>query len=112
MESTQHEIVIGRKENGELTNQLTTGAAFLNDGESYYAIRLMMFPNQSYYLTKNYESSNRYTVFAKLIKTEDGIKFQNPVGSGRLSVELSAYLEIYFPVLRTQMFMCLFPVAS
>jgi hypothetical protein len=112
MESTQHEILIGRKENGELRNQLIAGASFLNDGESFYTIRLMMFPNQAYYLTKNHESTNRYTVFSKFIKTENGIKFQNPVGSGRLSVELSAYLEIYFPVIRSQMFMCLYPTAS
>jgi hypothetical protein len=109
LQTTKHEIVIGRKQNGELTNALATGQAFLREGDNYYTVKLMMFPGQTYYLVKNKDSHDRYTVFAKQVKTEDTMKFQNPVGSGRLSLELSSHLEIYFPVIRSQMFMCLFP---
>jgi hypothetical protein len=108
-QTTKHEIVIGRKQNGELANALVAGQAFLREGDSFYVVKLMMFPGQTYYLTKNRESHDRYTVFAKIVKTEDSVKFQNPVGSGRLSLELASYLELYFPVLRSQMFMSLFP---
>jgi len=109
LQTTKHEIVIGRKQENELTNVLTSGQAFLREGDAFYTVKLMMFPGQTYYLVKNRESHDRYTVFAKQVKSDDAIKFQNPVGSGRLSQELSSYLEIYFPVIRSQMFMCLFP---
>ncbi len=105
----KHEILIGRKQDGELTKTLVAGQAFLNEGDNFYTVKLMMFPGQTYYLMKNKDSQDRYTVFAKQVKTEDTMKFQNPVGSGRLSEDLTAYLEIYFPVIRSQMFMCLFP---
>lgn len=109
LQTTKHEIVIGRKQDGELTNPLATGQAFLREGDSYYTVKLMMFPGQTYYLTKNKDSCDRYTIFSKQVKTDDTMKFQNPVGSGRLSQDLSAYLELYFPVIRSQMFMCLYP---
>lgn len=109
LQSTKHEIVIGRKQDGALFNVLTAGHAFLREGDNFYTIKLMMFPGQTYYLSKNRDSYDRYTVFAKQVKIEDTLKLQNPVGSGRLSQELSSHLEIYFPVLRSQMFMSLFP---
>ena len=108
-QTTKYELVTGRKYNGELTNALVAGQAFLREGQTFYTIKIMMFPGQTYYLTKNKDSHDRYTVFAKIVSTEETIKFQNPVGSGRLSTDLSSYLEFYFPVLRTQMFMSLFP---
>lgn len=110
-QSTKHEIVIGRKQNGEIANQLVAGQAFLREGETFYTVKLMMFPGQTYYLTKNKDSQDRYTVFAKQVQNDGAVKFQNPVGSGRLSQEVPMYLEIYFPVLRSQMFMSLFPSA-
>lgn len=112
VQTTKHEIVIGRKQDSQLVNTLATGQAFLREGDSYYTVKLMMFPGQTYYLVKNRDSHDRYTVFAKQVKTEESVKFQNPVGSGRLSQELSSYLELYFPVIRSQMFMCLFPSES
>jgi hypothetical protein len=111
-QTTKHEIVLGRKQEGTLVNQLAAGQAFLNEGDNFYTVKLMMFPGQTYYMVKNRDSQERYTVYAKLLKNEDAVKFQNPVGSGRLSVELPSYLELYFPVLRAQMFMCLFPVTA
>jgi hypothetical protein len=38
-----------------------------------------------------------------------GVRFQNPVGSGRLSEEEKDYLEIRFPLLAGHLFMSLFP---
>ena len=112
-QTKKHELYIGRKENGKLAKPLVAGQAFIREGESYYTVKLMMFPGQTYYLVKNKDSYDRYTVYAKMVKTEnDEVKLQNPVGSGRLSLDLGSYLEIYFPVLRSQMFMCLFPVAE
>jgi len=108
--STRYEIVIGKKAEGELHRPLVCGHAFLHEGDTYYTIKLMIFPGQSYYLTKKRDSQDSYTIFSKLVRTESGVKFQNPVGNGRLNADLATHLEIYFPVLRSQMFMCLFPV--
>lgn len=108
-QSTRYEILIGKKQDGELQKSLISGHAFLMEGDSHYTVKLMMFPGQTYYLTKNRDSHDRYTVFSKLVQYDQESRFQNPVGSGRLSSELGSYLEIYFPVLKSQMFMCLYP---
>lgn len=112
MNCTKYELFTGRKVDRELVKPLVAGQAFLKDDENFYTVKLMMFLGQTYYMVKNKDSSDRYTVFAKQVKTESGMKFQNPVGSGRLSEELSSFLEIYFPVLRAQLFMSLYPTAS
>lgn len=109
MEGTKYDLVIGRKLKNQLVNTLATGQCFLNEGEGHYVVKLMMFPGQTYYMVKNRHSTDRYTIFAKLIREEGSIRFQNPVGSGRLSDDLSTHMELYFPVLRSQMFMSLYP---
>lgn len=107
--TTKHEIVIGCKLRSKLHNTLLAGHAYLREGDRFYSVKLMMFPGQTYYLTKNRDSHDRYTIFSKLVKIGDQLKLQNPVGSGRLTKELSSHLEVYFPVIRSQMFMSLFP---
>lgn len=109
MNGTKYELVVGRKSNKQLANTLAAGQCFLNEGESHYTLKLMMFPGQTYFLVKNRNSPDRYTVFSKVIREEGTVRFQNPVGSGRLSEDLSTHMEIYFPVLRAQMFMSLYP---
>lgn len=109
MYGSRYELVVGRKLNHQLVNTLATGQCFLNEGDDFYTVKLMMFPGQTYYMVKNRNSSDRYTIFAKIIRDEKSVKFQNPVGSGRLTEELSTHMELYFPVLRSQMYMCLFP---
>jgi hypothetical protein len=111
MSVEKYDIVIGRRVEDKLLNTLTTGLSFLNEGEEFYSIKLMMFPGQTYYLAKNRNSPDRYTIFAKLLKDEGTTRFQNPVGSGRLNQDLPSHMELYFPVLRSQMYMCLFPSA-
>lgn len=107
---TKHEIVIGKRNNGQLERPLLTGHAFLNAGEEFYSLKLFMFPGQTYYLVKNRETS-KYTVFAKQVKDDRGCRFQNPVGLAQLLNDVM-YMEIYFPVLRAQMYMSLYPSAS
>src|SRR6185312_17132784 len=98
----------GRKFNGELLDPLPTGQCFLNEGDEFYILKLMMFPGQTYYLVKNRSSADRYTVFAKILRDEGQLKYQNPVGSGKLNADLPSYMEIQFPILRAQMFMNLY----
>ncbi|CAN5418674.1 hypothetical protein BH10BDE1_BH10BDE1_28100 [soil metagenome] len=107
---TKHEIVIGKINSGQIEKPLLTGHAFLNAGDDFYTVKLFMFPGQTYYLVKNREAK-RYTVFAKHIRDERGTRFQNPVGLAQL-MEGVLCIEIYFPVLRSQMYLSLFPSAS
>lgn len=112
MNTTKYELVIGRKENRKLVHPLVAGQCFMNEGEPFYTVKLMMFPGQTYYLSKNKNSADRYTIFSKIVRDEGSTRFQSPVGSGRLTEELPSHMELYFPVLRAQMYMCLFPSSN
>lgn len=106
---TKHDVILGRKEASGLSNVKIAGFAKLNDGEAYYTLKLMMFPEQTYFIVKNKNSHDRYTVFSKKIEDGDQVVFRHPVGSGQLSLEAQSYLEIYFPLTRSQVFMNLYP---
>jgi hypothetical protein len=106
--STKYEIFTGFKKDGNLEAKLPAGAAFLDEGLNYYKIRLMIFPQTTYYLVKNKDAQDRYTVYSKLINEGQNTKFLNPVGGGILDRNLQSYLELKFPVLRAHLFMSLF----
>lgn len=106
--STKYEIFTGFKKDGNLEAKLPAGAAFLDDGLSYYKIRLMIFPQTIYYLVKNKDEQDRYTVYSKMINDGQNVKFLNPIGGGILDRNLQSYLELKFPVLRAHLFMSLF----
>lgn len=108
---TKYEIVIGKLMDGTLVNPMLTGFAVQFEGDSHYVIRFTMFPNIPYYLCKNRDSQTHYTAFAKVVKDPytNEIRFQNPVGSGKLLADLKSHLEIRFPLLGTSVFMNLFP---
>ena len=105
----KHEIYAGFKKENTIEAKLLVGAAFKDTGLSYYKIRLMMFPGYTYYLVKNRDSAERYTVYARSKNEKDHTKFLNPVGSAVLDSKLQSYLEIKFPLLRASMFMSLYP---
>ncbi len=117
---TKFEIYTGFRKDQELQAKLCVGSSFKNDNESYYKIRLMMFPQNVYYLVKNKDSADRYTVYAKLYVPQDHNqdtnkmtspkgRFQNPVGHAVLDSKLQSYLEIKFPMLRLSVYMSLYP---
>ena len=107
----KYELFTGRVSNGMLLHPLLAGFAVHFPNESHYVIRLTMFPNIPYYLCKNRDSQTQYTVFAKTFKeTETNkVRFQNPIGSGKLFPDLKSHLEIRFPLLGASVFMNLFP---
>ena len=100
-------IETGFIKDAELVKPLKVGAAFLSDQESYYTIRLMMFPNQCYYMTKN-QDGGHYTIFSKKIDTNVLPKFLNPVGRGLLDANLKSYLILNFVFPRSTLYMDLF----
>jgi hypothetical protein len=108
VKSTKFEIFTGFKKNGSLEARLSAGAAFLDEGANYYKIRLMIFPQTIYYLVKNKDVYDRYTVYSKLINDGTTTKFLNPVGGGTLDRNLQSYMELKFPVLRAHLFMSLY----
>jgi len=110
-EEAKYEVVIAKAINKVLIHPMLVGFAVQFAGESHYVIRFLMFPSNPYFLIKNRDSQTDYTVFAKLVKEPAGgpIRFQNPVGSGRLLSDLKSHLEIRFPLLGTHVFMNLFP---
>jgi hypothetical protein len=112
-EITKFEMVLAKLIDGKLTQSMLAGFAVQFEGDSHYVIRLTMFPNNPYYLCKNKGSQDGYTVFAKVVKDPDtnAIRFQNPVGSGRLLPETKSHLEIRFPLIGTSVFMNLYPIA-
>lgn len=109
-QSDKHEIFAGFKKEGSIDAKLLVGAAFKDNGTTYYKIRLMMFPGYTYYLVKNRDSADRYTVYSRSKSENNQTKFLNPVGSATLDSKLQSYLEIKFPLLRASMFMSLYPV--
>lgn len=110
---TKYEIFTGFRKDQELQSKLCVGSSFKNDNEVYYKIRLMLFPQNVYYLVKNKDSSDRYTVFAKMMTDPEKptlpVRFQNPVGHAVLDSKLQSYLEIKFPMLRLSVYMSLYP---
>ena len=108
--SDKHEIFVGFKKENIIEAKLLVGAAFKDTGTTYYKIRLMMFPGYTYYLVKNRDSADRYTVYSRAITENNQMKFLNPVGSANLDSKLQSYLEVRFPILRASMFMSLYPV--
>jgi hypothetical protein len=110
---TKFEVVLAKLGSNGLTQPMLAGFAVQFEGESHYVIRLTMFPNNPYYLSKNKGSQDGYTVFAKVLKDPEtsAIRFQNPVGSGRLLEETKSHLEIRFPLIGTSVFMNLYPVS-
>lgn len=108
---TKYEIMFGRVVDGTLMNRMLAGFAVQFEGDNHYVIRFSMFPNIPFYLSKNRDSQTQYTVFAKVVRDQNSsaIRFQNPVGSGRLYPDLKSHLELRFPLLNATVFMNLFP---
>jgi hypothetical protein len=108
--SEKHEIFSGFRKEATVEAKLLVGAAFKDENVTYYKIRLMMFPGYTYYLVKNRDAVERYTVYARMKTEGKEFRFLNPVGSGVLDSKLQSYLEIKFPLLRAHMYMSLYPV--
>lgn len=110
-EVTKYEVHMGEVEDGILLYPMLAGFAVQFEGTEHYVLRLTMFPSQPYYLCKNKDSLTSYTLFAKAVKDPESraVRFQNPIGSGRLPDDLKSHLEIRIPLLGTSLFMNLFP---
>lgn len=111
VKAEKHEIFAGFRKENKIDAKLLVGAAFKELNETYYKIKLMMFPGHTYYLVKNKEGQDKYTVYSRMVteKNQNQIKFLNPVGNGILDSKLQSYLEVRFPMLRAYVYMSLYP---
>lgn len=109
-ECTKHNILTGHLMGGALQNPMHAGVAIQYEGDSYYLVRLNIFPRTWFYLSKNKESQTHYTVFSKLLQESDGgIRLRNPVGKATL---LQNHIEISIPLLSKNLFLEIFPTSN
>jgi hypothetical protein len=104
----------GLKLGPKLTNSFQAGEAYEVHcpQKPYYILKLWAFPNVTYYLCRNKNSENRFTVFSKLVGEYQDPTFRRPVGSGELLQDLTTHLEIQFSFPRQRLFMSLFPAQT
>jgi hypothetical protein len=108
MNNKRYDLYRGRETNGQLTGLRICGYAFQNEGDNYYRVKLFMFPDNTYYMSKN--SGDGYTLFSKMVNQDEGkVGFQNPVGFAKTMDEVRTHIYVRFPDLSSHMFMSLFP---
>ena len=108
MNCKRYDIFRGRELNGHLTGLRLAGFAFQNENENFYRVRLMFFPDNIYYISKNQGAD--YTIFSKMVVQEDEkVIFQNPVGFARIMETIRTHIYVRFPDLSSHMFMSLYP---
>ena len=110
-EKVAYDLVTGKRTDGAILYSLPAGRAIAFPGTSYYVLKLWMLYNHTYYLVKNRDDQMRYTVYAKKLEDDTGVRFQNPVGAGWISGDLTSHLEIKFRFPRQSVYMSLFPAA-
>ena len=107
-----YDLLTGKKGDGIVLYALPAGRAISFPGTRYYVLKLWALYNHTYFLVKNHNDDMRYTIFAKKVEDERGVRFQNPIGNGWISEDLITHLEIKFRFPRQSIYMSLFPVAS
>ncbi len=107
-QATKHTVVVARKVGTDLVDPKVVGYSLLIEGNDYYLLRLFQWDDY-YFVVKNRNSPNTYTIFAS--KQPNAPIFKCPVGQAKLHPDLKSYLEINFHLLGTSMFMDLFPDA-
>lgn len=105
---TKFEIVSGKNYEGSLHGAKYAGVAHYKDEKEYYKMHLNIFPNITYFIKRN-RSGDAYTIFSKMINTDQGVRFNNPVGHAKILENLKTHLSIRFDVLNLSLFMSLFP---
>lgn len=105
-----YEILQGQKHEGKIVEQKLAGFAKRSSIHNYYSFRLCMFPKNRYFLRKNRDSSNSYTIYSKFIRDGDSVQLLEPVGTGLLQDDLKDYLSLRFNLFPgIKLFLGLFP---
>lgn len=108
-EKVIYDLFTGRKNQGAVMYSEPAGRAISFPGTHYYVLKLWALYNNTYFLIKKQNDDMAYTVFAKKIEDDHGVRFQNPVGHGWISEDMVSHLEIRFNFPRQSLFMSLYP---
>ena len=102
------EIVSGNTHEGCLHNQRYAGVSIYKEDGEFYRVQLNIWPNISYFIRKN-KNNDAYTIFSRIVKTDEGVKFQNPVGYAKILEKIKTHMMLRFEVPNVSLFMSLFP---
>jgi hypothetical protein len=104
-------IYTGVKQEASVAHAHQAGEAYEvdTDHKPHYIVKMWSFPGNTFYLAKNLEGDDRYTLFAKRLGSGGTVNFRRPVGFGFISRDLRQHLEIQFAFPREKVFMSLFP---
>ena len=106
---TKHEVIRGSRFPGVPEGkQYPAGHALHFEGTNYYVLKLWFQQERTYYVSKNNEESDYYTVYAKKVDGEGSVRFQNPIGFAR-GIPQKTHLEIILPDFPKRYYMSLFP---
>ena len=105
---SKHQLVLAKKEGKELKRISRAGDAFLHEGNDFYVIKLAIFPFP-FYMRKNSGESHKFTLFARRKEDFGETRLQDPIGRGVVLQDLTTHLEIRIPLLKTSLYMNLFP---
>jgi len=105
---SKHDIYVGQPSGNELRESFHIGFALKYDDVDYYIVKLWPLPGATYYLSKS-RDGEKYTVFAKKLDTDTGVKFQNPVGYAVNPMGLKDYIEISLRFPRQRVYMSVYP---
>lgn len=106
---TKHDVFVGNQVGQKLEGALHIGYALKYENLKYYILKLWPFPNVTYYLSMNRDSSDKFTIFTKKVENESGEHFQNPVGYAVLRGDLKEYLEINLRLPKQKVYMSIYP---
>lgn len=105
---TYHEVLRGSRMGLSDGRQYPAGYALRFSETNYYVLKLWIQQEKSYYISKNNENSDYYTIYGKKeTNTGSNMRLVNPVGYARMTPN-KEYLEIILPDFPNQYYMCLF----
>lgn len=106
---SQHEVIRGARNGFPDGKQYPAGYSLRFDGTNYYVLKLWIQQEKTYYINKNDENSEYYTVFSKkVIGADESVRFLNPIGFAR-GMPNKTHLEIVLPDFPRRYYMSLFP---
>jgi hypothetical protein len=105
---TYHEVIRGSRFGLTEGRQYPAGYALRFEGTSYYVFKLWFQQERSYFIRKNEENSDYYTVFSKKeVQPDNSARLLNPVGFARMN-PAKEHLEVILPDFPSRYYMSLF----
>ena len=102
------DVFIGHRKSRSIAQPLRVGNVKYDEEKSLYILRLAHLP-MSYFIQKNRENEEQFTVFARIVNHDKSFKLTDPIGKASLLSELKDYMEISIPMLPRKIYMSLFP---